>query len=159
MMVMKLNQIPLSFKKTDGTSYTWSLTASMTIGMSIEVSAGIPEIAQVKESFSWTIGISSTYSRTVDTTKTIDLKFPVIVGARTRTYGTFKWWDSVCDVPYTASLIYTFFDHSNYTISIKDVYTGEYITNVESDYHDVPLKPGEMCPQNNNENVKWKIHF
>jgi len=135
----------VSFSKTVGTSYTWTIGVSFTFGGSITVEAGIPEVEKVSEEFHWEVGITSSYSRTVDTTKTQTMDFPVTVPPRERIYATFTWWDSICNVPYTADLFYTFSDRSNYTFSVQDTYMGAYITNVIGDYHSVNLNPNESC--------------
>jgi len=135
----------VSFTKTVGESYTWTLSASIAISGSISVSAGIPLIAHVSEELRWDVGITASYSRTVDTTKTETTSFPVTVPPRERIFATFSWWDSLCHVPYTANMYYTFSDRSNYTFPISDAYTGAYITSVIGDYHSVPLQANESC--------------
>jgi len=136
----------VSFEKTVGTTYHWSITVSFSIGGSITVTAGLPDVAQVSEEFHWEVGLSSTYDVSVDTTKTETMSFPVTVAPREKVFGSFSWWDSVCNVPYTAKLVYTYSDHSNYTFAVSDTYLGAYITDVISDYHSVPLGPTESCP-------------
>jgi len=135
----------VTFSKTVGTSYTWTIGVSFTFGGSISVEAGLPGIEKVSAEFHWEVGISSSYSRTVDTTHSQTMDFPVTVPPRERIFATFSWWDSTCNVPYTADLFYTFSDRSNYTFAIQDMYTGAYITNVVGDYHSVVLNRNESC--------------
>jgi len=73
------------------------------------------------------------------------MTYPVTVPPRTRLYGTFTWWDSQCDVPYTANLVYTFADNSQYTFRISDVFKGAFITDAQDSYHSEPLAPGVNC--------------
>jgi hypothetical protein len=134
-----------TFTKETGISYSWSLTLSFTFGGSISVTAGLPEVAQVTEEFHWEVGISSTYQQSFTNTKTETMDYPTTVPPRERIYSTFTWWDSTCDVPYTANLVYNFRDGSNYVFHVSGTYTGAYITTSQSNYHHVPLGPTESC--------------
>jgi len=134
-----------SFTATVGEKHIWTSTSSFTIGESISVTAGVPEIAQVSMQFHWELSETSQYSQETDTTKTEEQQFPVEVGPRTIVNATFSWWDSECDVPYTADLVYTFTDGSSYTFNVSDTYNGAYITTSTSDYNSTPLQPDQKC--------------
>jgi len=134
-----------TFTTTVGTKHIWSITSSFSIGESITVQAGVPEVASVSTEFHWEVSETSQYSQETDTTKTEEQQFPVQVGPRTKINATFSWWDSECDVPYTADLLYTFTDGSTYTFSVSDTFDGAFITTSEGDYNSSPLQPGEGC--------------
>jgi len=134
-----------TFTATVGTKHIWSITSSFSIGESITVQAGVPAVVSVSTQFHWEVTSTSQYSQETDTTKTEEQQFPVNVGPRTKINATFSWWDSQCDVPYTADLFYTFTDGSTYTFSVSDTFDGAFITTSEGDYNSTPLKPGESC--------------
>jgi len=134
-----------TFTKTVGEKRIWSITASFSVTETLQVTAGVPAVSQVQDTFSWTVGVSASFSSEVDTTTEKSLSYPVIIPARTRMVGTFTWWDSECDVPFTASLVYTFADATTHTFYISDIFKGAYITDVVGGYHSVKLADGESC--------------
>jgi len=134
-----------TFTKEIGTKHIWSVTASFSISDSLEVSGGVPEVATVKDTFTWTVGVSTTYSQEEDTTTSQTENYPVNVPNRTRVTGTFTWWNSECDVPYTANLYYTFSDSSSHSFAVSDTFKGAYITDVNGDFHSEGLATGESC--------------
>jgi len=134
-----------TFTRATGEHHTWSVSVSFTIGDSVTVTAGVPEVAQVSDTFHWELSTSASYSVTTDTTKSETMEDPTTVPPRTRIYATFSWWDSVCSVPYVADLVYQFKDGSNFAFSVSDVYTGAYITEVVSSFHTEDLAAGASC--------------
>jgi len=135
-----------SFQKEEGKKWSFAYSFSFKFGASLSVSAGLPDVAEVNAEFHWEVGVESSYTREEDTTTTRTMDFPVVVPARSRVEATFTWWDSKCDVPYTADLLYTFTDGSQTTFSYADSFSGAFITDALGDYHSVPLQPGESCP-------------
>lgn len=55
------------FKKTKGEEYNWSVGASVKLGQTIEVSAGMPFVT-AKVTTHWEVGATTTYSQTKKTT-------------------------------------------------------------------------------------------
>jgi len=96
-----------TFQKSVGSKHSWSVTVAFKVSNSITVSGGVPEIGKVSDTFTWEVSASTTYSQEEDTTSTQTQNYPVTVPARTRINAQFSWWDSECDVPYTADLLYT----------------------------------------------------
>eukprot|EP00761_Pharyngomonas_kirbyi_P012770 gb/GECH01012797.1/.p1 GENE.gb/GECH01012797.1/~~gb/GECH01012797.1/.p1 ORF type:complete len:395 (+),score=81.48 gb/GECH01012797.1/:1-1185(+) len=134
-----------SFSKQVGTEWDFSLTLSFKYGASLSVSAGIPKIADISGEAHWEIGASSTMSLSHKDISTQTESFPVTVPPRSRVKATFSWWNSKADLPYTADLKYYFSDGSEHTFSIKDKYSGVYITQAQGSYHTEKLKDGEKC--------------
>ena len=87
---------------------TFTSEATMTFGMSVTVSAGIPEIAQVETGFNWEV--SETHSRSVSTSESVTLSWGLrgtlqpgqrVVCSATCQYGT-------ADVSYSARVTINF---------------------------------------------------
>eukprot|EP01097_Dermamoeba_algensis_P003620 TRINITY_DN2490_c0_g1_i5.p1 TRINITY_DN2490_c0_g1~~TRINITY_DN2490_c0_g1_i5.p1 ORF type:complete len:404 (-),score=83.69 TRINITY_DN2490_c0_g1_i5:130-1341(-) len=148
-----------TFSKTVGSQWSFSMTFSLSFGFSFSVEGGLPGVVKETTGFSWQVGISSTYSLQENTAATKTMEFPVTVPPRSRIFATFSWWDSRCDVPYTADLQYTFKDNSVVTFSYSDVYNGAYITDATSDYHTVPLNSTESCAHSNKYHKPSKVTY
>lgn len=62
-------------------------------------------------------------------------------------FAEFTWWDSKCDIPYTANMEYTFSDGTVIKKSINGSFHEVYITESNGTYHSEDLKEGEHCGQ------------
>jgi len=134
-----------SFTAETGEKHIWTLTLSFSVSETITVSGGVPGIVEVSDQFKWEMSTSSSYSLETDTTKSETQNFPVNVAGRTKINATFSWWNSECDVPYTATLLYQFTDGSSYEFAVSDTYNGAYITTTQGTYESTPLQTGQGC--------------
>jgi len=133
------------FVKSVGTKFHWSVSSSFKIGESISVTAGIPEIGSAKAEMHWELGLTASYEQEKNTVTTETQTYPVTVPPNSRVRATFSWWDSVCDVPYTADLHFDYTDGSSFNFALNDQYNGAYISDVKGDFHTERLKDGEKC--------------
>jgi len=63
------DQIQFSRSETTSNSYSWSITESVTVGVTISVEAGIPGICEANDQFSMSLDMSSTQTQTGTDTK------------------------------------------------------------------------------------------
>lgn len=134
-----------TFTKTIGTSRTWSVGVSMTYGTSLTVSGGFPGIVNVSATVKWEATATSSYSQTTNTATSQQMSYPLQVEPRSRITGSYQWWDSQINVPYTANLAHTFTDGSSYLFPVEDQYEGAYITEAHSSTQTTYLATGERC--------------
>lgn len=133
-----------TFTKREGEKRIWTNSISFEVGMSITVEGGVPGVYSVKGEFKWKLGTSSTYTREVETTRTQQMEFPVVVPAQSSVSAQFTWFDSKVNLPYTAVLEYTFTDGTISRFNVDGIFDGAYISNVNAIFETKELN-GESC--------------
>jgi hypothetical protein len=136
--------------RSTGESSTWSISSTVSFGMSqsVEVSAGVPEIAEAKASseFHWDVSVTGSYQQTQDTVKTAEVDFEMTIAPRTRAKKVCQWFDSqIPQLPYDTEIKYTFMDGSSWVQKTKGLYSGVYTSEATCYRHEEKLKEGEIC--------------
>ena len=95
-----------SFKQSVSTSntYSWSNTVALEMSESFEVTAGIPDICQVKDSFSIKLDVSSTISNSETKVDSEDIETSYDVPAHSRTSFQVVFSKTKYDLPYKSVL-------------------------------------------------------
>ncbi|KAL6464916.1 hypothetical protein MHYP_G00272330 [Metynnis hypsauchen] len=120
--VMQEYKIETSKKLSKKSS--WSVTNKMEFTFSMEVKAGIPEIAEVTTGFSFTVGTESTYGLENSEEKTELLSFPVHVPPGKKMKVDITIGRATFDLPYTATVEITCLDGSILEFQTSGVYKG-----------------------------------
>lgn len=137
-----------SFTKSvsDGESMSWSLstTESFDMTVNINVDAGIPEIAKVKENdtFHWGLSASQTFHMSQDTTTTVSETLNFIYPAYTKGTITYTQFDSKINVPWRGKELITFADGFVMGMDVEGEYKGVYVSKV------TPIFDTHQCADN-----------
>jgi len=130
---------------TTGSKEVWhlSMTESFEMTVSIEVTAGVPEVEQTKDSTSFKWGVSSTqdYSMEQDTTNTVEEDLQITYPANTKGEISFTQFDSKINVPWVGQERITFNDGSSMTMSVSGTYNGVYVSKITPVYDINPCNP------------------
>ncbi|XP_051522696.1 aerolysin-like protein [Myxocyprinus asiaticus] len=113
------------------TKSSWSVSNNLSATFSMEVKAGIPEIAKVSTGFSFTIGTENTYSReqTEERTETLSTSIEVPPGKKVDVNITIG--RSSFDLPYTGTVIITCKNGSLLQYETKGQYKGVTYTDIK----------------------------
>lgn len=130
------------FTKSEGEKRIWKSSISFEFGMSIAVEGSVPVVGKVNEKFSWKLGTSSTYTKQVETIQTQQMEFPVVVSEFSSVSAQFTWFDSKVNLPYTATLEYTFADGTVSKFNVDGIFDGAYISNVDVVFESRSLEEG-----------------
>ncbi|KAL7843242.1 hypothetical protein AOLI_G00247540 [Acnodon oligacanthus] len=103
---------------------SWSVTNKMEFTFSMEVKAGIPEVAEVSTGFIFTLGTESTYSLENSEEKTKLLSFPVHVPPGTKMKVDITIGRATFNLPYTGTVEITCLDGSVLEFQTSGVYKG-----------------------------------
>lgn len=100
----KVNQSETyTFSKQRGEKHTFTAELSFSMSDSVTVEAGLPDIAKVNDTFTWTIGTILTTTTEIDTVTTTTEQIPVIVPPESRLVGTFCWrMGTISGLPFKA---------------------------------------------------------
>lgn len=134
-----------TWERTKGEKAIFSNDVSFAFGQQAQVQGGVPFVAQASSTFYWDVGYTRTWGTETNTLETFKDTYSYIAPNRTRTVGTFSFWDSRCDVDYTASMVYSFRDGSSHTFRIQDRFEGAYIQDSSGGVVSTPLANGETC--------------
>lgn len=130
---------------TTGSSETWSLstTTSFDMTVSINVSAGVPEVfsASTSTSYKWGISVTGSYKMTQDTTNTVEQEFSFIYPAYTKGRHLITQFDSAINVPWEGEEKITFKDGKSMTIDVNGQYDGVYVSSIKHVYDSEPCNP------------------
>ncbi|KAK2898140.1 aerolysin-like protein [Channa argus] len=110
--------------KTITKKSSWSLTNKLEATLSISVSAGIPEVAEVSTGFSFTMGVESSYGLENSEEKTERLSFPVQVPPRKTVVVDVTIGRATVDLPYTGTVEITCYNDSVLRFNTKGTYKG-----------------------------------
>ena len=106
------------------TSQSWSVTGSIEVGVSAEVSAGFPILAEGKVSTSLTVSASSTYQRENTETKTQSFQFPITVPANTNVKATATLYEGDIKISYEAEMKYILDSGKEFEYHVNGIYSG-----------------------------------
>ncbi|KAL6464913.1 hypothetical protein MHYP_G00272300 [Metynnis hypsauchen] len=107
-----------------GKKSSWSVTNKMEFIFSMEVKAGIPEVAEVSTGFSFTLGTESTYGLENSEEKTELLSFPVHVPPGKKMKVDITIGRATVDLPYTGTVEITCLNGSVLEFQTSGVYKG-----------------------------------
>ncbi|XP_078740545.1 aerolysin-like protein [Lampetra fluviatilis] len=113
----------LTSKKITKTS-SWSTTNKIEFTFSLEVSAGIPEVVDVKTGFSFTVSSETTHALVESEERLETLTFPVSVPPHKTVTVVAKIGRANIDLPYTALLRITCKNGARLDIPLRGVYKG-----------------------------------
>ncbi|XP_034055796.1 aerolysin-like protein [Gymnodraco acuticeps] len=125
----QVNQIESSKKITKKSS--WTVTKRMEATFSIEVSAGIPEVAEVTTGFSFTAGTESSYSLENTDERTETVSFTINVPAGKKVKADITIGRATIDLPYTGTVKMTCNNGSVLQYATSGVYKGLTYTEVK----------------------------
>ncbi|XP_034088701.1 aerolysin-like protein [Gymnodraco acuticeps] len=127
--VDQVNQIESSKKITKKSS--WTVTNSMEATFSMEVSAGIPEVIEVSDTFSFTMGTEISYhlENTEERTETVSFTINVPAGKKVKADITIG--RATIDLPYTGTVKITCNNGSVLQYDTSGVYKGLTYTTIK----------------------------
>ncbi|XP_026102762.1 aerolysin-like protein [Carassius auratus] len=126
----KQQQMVETSKKVTKTS-SWSMTNSFTATFSVEVKAGIPEVADVSTGFSFTVGTESTYSHQYTDERTESLTTTVDVPPRKKLDVKITIGRAAFDLPYTGTVKITCKNGGVLQYETKGQYNGVTYTDIK----------------------------
>jgi len=134
---------------THGSKEVWSfsMTESFEMSVSIDVTAGVPEVEEVKENVQWKWGISATesYSMEQDSTDTVMETLKITYPKHSKGDVRFIQFDSKINVPWTGNELITFKDGSSIKMSVSGTYEGVYVSKLKSIYDVQPCNGPCHC--------------
>ncbi|XP_048011010.1 aerolysin-like protein [Megalobrama amblycephala] len=135
--VTQKHKVETSKKITNKSS--WSVSASLTATFSMEVKAGIPEIAEVTAGYSVSVGLESTYGQeqTDERTETLSTDVDVPPGKKLDVNITIG--RATFDMPYTGTVQITSKNGSVLKYDTKGTYKGVTYTDVKVETKESPL--------------------
>ncbi|ROL46156.1 Aerolysin-like protein [Anabarilius grahami] len=135
--VTQEQKVEISKKITNKSS--WSVRSSLTTTFSMEVKAGIPEVAEFKAGFSVSVGLESTYSQeqTDEKTETLSTDIDVPPGKKVDVKITIG--RATFDMPYTGTVLVTCKNGSAFQYETKGTYKGVTYTDIKVDTKESPL--------------------
>ncbi|XP_048011006.1 aerolysin-like protein [Megalobrama amblycephala] len=125
-------------KKITNTS-SWSVSASLTATFSMEVKAGIPEIAEVTAGYSVSVGLESTYSQEYTDERTETLSTDVDVPPGKKVDVNITIGRATFDMPYTGTVKITCKNGSVLQYNTKGTYKGVTYTDIKVETKESPL--------------------
>ena len=120
------------------TSQSWSVTGSIEVGVSAEVSAGFPILAEGKVSTSLTVSASSTYQRDNTETNTKSYQFPITVPANTKVRATVTLYEGDIKVDYEANMKYVLDSGKEFEYHVKGIYNGVAVSEAVVSVNQIP---------------------
>ncbi|CAN0121489.1 aerolysin-like protein [Lampetra fluviatilis] len=120
--------VPQTYKmetsKTVTKTSSWSISNKLEATVSISVSAGIPDVADVESGFSFTVGTESTHAVENSESKTELLSFDVTVPAGKTTAIDVNIGRAEIDLPYKGTVRMSLLNGATYHIPMEGVYKG-----------------------------------
>lgn len=102
-----------TFVKHEGEMYTYEVSEYNKKGKEkIVVEGDMPCVVKEKAGVEWKECKKETRTEQKNTEDTRTMNYPVTVDKQTRITAEFTWWDSKCDVEYTATMRYEFVDNT-----------------------------------------------
>ncbi|KAL1277120.1 hypothetical protein QQF64_023793 [Cirrhinus molitorella] len=112
---------------------SWSVSENLSSTFSVEVKAGIPDIAEVSIGFSTTVGVENTYSSAYTTEITENLSTNIDVPPGKKVDVTITIGRCSFDLPYTGTMIMTCKDGDVFSFQIQGQYKGITYTDIKVD--------------------------
>ncbi|XP_048011009.1 aerolysin-like protein [Megalobrama amblycephala] len=135
--VTQKQKVESSKKITNKSS--WSVSASLTATFSMEVKAGIPEIAEVTAGYSISVGLESTYSQEYSDERTETLSTDVDVPPGKKVDVNVTIGRATFDMPYTGTVKITCKNGSVLQYETKGTYKGVTYTDIKVETKESPL--------------------
>lgn len=127
--------------KTITKKSSWSVTNKIEMSVSMEVTAGIPEVVEVSTSFGFTVGTESTYGLENSEEKTELLSFPVQVPPGKSMDVDITIGRVTVDLPYTGTVQITCKNGTTLEYKTKGIYKGLTYTDVKTVVKESQKKP------------------
>ncbi|XP_052819993.1 aerolysin-like protein [Mya arenaria] len=102
----------------------WSLTTSLSMTISVEVTAGIPEVVSAKTGFSWTVSSLATHSVSTSNTETKTWRWPLVCPPHSRILGEATMYADDIDTEYEADMELQLKNGKTYRYHVNGVYNG-----------------------------------
>jgi hypothetical protein len=135
----------LSYSSVTGSSSCWNIEGSMSFGVSVSVTAGVPEIATTTQGFQWSVSVTGGYESCKDSSTSITSNLNLNIPANSNCSVHITQWNSRIDsLPYTGDLVLTFLDGTTATMPTASSYSGAYISDasINKDCHELQ---GRAC--------------
>ncbi|KAK9976507.1 hypothetical protein ABG768_021712 [Culter alburnus] len=118
---------------------SWSVSASLTATFSMEVNAGVPEIAEVKGEYSISVGIEGTYSHEYSDERTETLSTDIDVPPGKKVEVNITIGRANFDLPYTGTVKITCKNGSVLQYETQGTYRGVTYTDMKVETKESPL--------------------
>ncbi|XP_048011844.1 aerolysin-like protein [Megalobrama amblycephala] len=125
--------------KTITNKSSWSVSASLTATFSMEVKAGIPEVAEVTAGYSVSVGLESTYSREYSDQRSETLSTDIDVPPGKKVDVKITIGRATFDMPYTGTVQITCKNGSVLQYETKGTYKGVNYTDIKVVTKESPL--------------------
>ncbi|KAJ4919487.1 hypothetical protein JOQ06_025905 [Pogonophryne albipinna] len=116
---------------------SWTVTNSMEATLSMEVSAGIPEVMEVSTGFSFTMGTESSYHLENTEERMETMTFPINVPAGKKVEAEFTIGRATTDLPYTGTVKITCQNDSVLQYETSGVYKGLSYTSIKANVKEI----------------------
>eukprot|EP00300_Choanocystis_sp_HF-7_P003615 c12753_g1_i1.p1 GENE.c12753_g1_i1~~c12753_g1_i1.p1 ORF type:complete len:439 (+),score=85.21 c12753_g1_i1:51-1319(+) len=120
----------IEFRRTTGTQSCFTSELSTTFGVEVSVEAEIPEVASVGASARWSLSMSQTRQRCIDTLTEETRTFTVTIPPRERCSITITQWNSqLNDLPFVADFEMVFINGQRSSMRTSGAYRGVFVSN------------------------------
>ncbi|MBN3309492.1 aerolysin-like protein [Amia ocellicauda] len=116
---------------------SWSLSTSISTTVSTEVKAGIPEVAEIRNGFSFTIGVQGSYGQENTEERMETLSFPIIVPPGKTVKCSITVGRASIDLPYTGTMKITCKNGSVLQYETRGEYRGLTYTDIKTETKEV----------------------
>lgn len=129
------SSIPRSYRftgtRTEEVSETWATTMGLEVYMEVTVTAGVPQVASVGTTFGWKLSVSSTYSLTQRTTRTLTWENSGTLQPQQRVSLVAMTRRGDIFIPYTGRMVVTLKSGETFSYNVNGNYRGVQFTGVE----------------------------
>ena len=102
----------------------WSLSSSLSMTVSMKVTAGVPLVSSVESGYSWTVGSTSTHELSETTTEEANWTWPITCQAGRKVEGTSISYADNIDTPYKADVELLLENNKVFMYTEKGIYKG-----------------------------------
>ncbi|XP_038052752.1 aerolysin-like protein [Patiria miniata] len=114
----------MSESRTVTTECTWSVTTGLEMTLTVNVSAGVPMVAEVDTGASWTVNGESQHSRSEIITKEQSWSWPVVCPPHTEIRATGSMFQDNIDTEYEGKVHIDLKNGHDYEYNVKGIYEG-----------------------------------
>lgn len=119
---------------------SWSMSEMITATFSVDVKAGIPDIAEVSTGFSTSVGVENTYSREYSSERTENLSTSIDVPPGKKVDVRITTCRCLFELPYTGKVRMTCSNGSVFSFKTEGQYKGITYTDIKVDTKDSDIK-------------------
>jgi len=94
-------------EKSVTSTFTWSVSESLTVGVEVEISAGVPEVINGNIKIETSLNLASTQEKTTTTVDTFRVSHEIVVPPKSKVKAEITITETEVEVPWTATMYVT----------------------------------------------------